>query len=397
MHPLARVLACALAPVVLSACASDPGGRPDTAPSSALEDLGQPEGQAQAQQGAATQPGGGLSLADAARRSADDLTALLTGDQPMRAAPTPSPNPQQQPWQPPSARGTPGGGERREPETTDMPESQHAPDPQREPVAAERTDPAAPIEAPAADPIEAMLERLEGDSSDPKRALAAGMLSRALRAYADRDDGSLPSQDLSPPERELVEALAPLLEAMATGERADAPARIGRELDAAMNALADILPIRINDAALATDIYGYAAYRPFYSNAFLAGRSNRVLLYTEPAQFVSTPTAEPASQGSAANPGAYEVSLGLELRLFNERGSMLAWRRAEERVAIRSDRPRSEVYLGTLIDLPASLSVGRYQLKVIVRDLADGSEDERVIPIEIVADPRLTASSTRDR
>ena len=76
---------------------------------------------------------------------------------------------------------------------------------------------------------------------------------------------------------------------------------------------------------------------------------------------------------------------------------MLAWRRPEERVAIRSDRPRTEVYLGTVIDLPASLSVGRYQLKVILRDLADGSEDERVIPIEIVADPRLTNRSTRDR
>jgi hypothetical protein len=50
-----------------------------------------------------------------------------------------------------------------------------------------------------------------------------------------------------------------------------------------------------------------------------------------------------------------------------------------------------------MIDLPASLSVGRYQLKVIVRDHADGSEDERVIPIEIVADPRLTSRATRSR
>lgn len=240
-----------------------------------------------------------------------------------------------------------------------------------------------------------ILERLETDAQDPERALAAVFLAQAIRDYASTDDGSRPGQNLSPPERELATLLGPLFDALTTGDRANAPSRIGLAIDDAARGLASVLPVRINDAALATDIYGFAAYRPFENYAFLAGRSNRVLVYTEPANFQSRLAAEPASQGSAANPGAYEVALGLELQLYNERGSMLAWRRAEERVSIRSDRPRSEVYLGTMIDLPASLSVGRYQLKVVIRDHADGSEDERVIPIEIVADPRLTTRSTR--
>ncbi len=335
---------------------------------------------------------GGLSLAEAARRSADDLAALLAEGEPLRRTPTSNqPASSRESWQPPSATETDS--------ETDSSISQE--DPASEPVEPAALKPElSPDEvelAPVVDPIEAALDRLEGDQNEVDRALAATMMARLLRVYADRDDGSRPTQVLSPAERELFEVLEPVLESIASGERSDAPDRVGEAVEEAALQLADVLPVRIRDAALATDIFGYAAYRPFYSNAFLAGRSNRVLLYTEPSRFTSTPTADPESAGAASNPGAVEVRLGLELRLFNERGSMLAWRRPEERVAIRSDRPRTEVYLGTVIDLPASLSVGRYQLKVILRDLADGSEDERVIPIEIVADPRLTNRSTRDR
>ena len=42
------------------------------------------------------------------------------------------------------------------------------------------------------------------------------------------------------------------------------------------------------------------------------------------------------------------------------------------------------------IDLPANLSVGRYNLKVLVRDQRTGQEVERALPLEIVADAKLT-------
>ena len=388
--PVCASLVCA---GLMPGCAAKTSQPRDDAPSAALEDLGSPAPTAQA-----SDPGR-RSLAEAARQSAQDLEVLmnlraedrtaLTDAAQDDAAQDPAPIGAQRPWQrqaAPPAAGT---------------QAEQAADALPTPVAQDEDRPSdastAERDAPPPDPIALVLARLERDSTDPKRALAATMLAHAVRTYSGRDDGSRPGQQLSPPERELVERLGPVLEALAAGDRADAPERIGQAIDLAARDLAAVLPVRINDAALATDIYGFAAYRPFESYAFLAGRQNRVLLYTEPASFESRPTADPASRGEAANPGAYEVQLGLELRLFNERGSMLAWRRPEERVAIRSDRPRSEVYLGTMIDLPASLTVGRYQLKVILRDLANGSEDERVIPIEIVADPRLTVRSTRDR
>ncbi|MEQ8318184.1 MAG: hypothetical protein RIE77_05685 [Phycisphaerales bacterium] len=375
-----RMLLCTcLAGVLgLSACQTQPGAAGDGAPSSALEDLADPP--------AETDEPGGPSLAEMMRQSADDLNEILAmqGEAGEERSDGPASSGERRPWQ-------------------DRMDEQGDPEPAIE-VRAEPLKSTGPesieveaLDAPPPDPIELVLEHLESLSANPERAFAAELLADAVREFADRSDDGRPGQRLSPMERDLVETLAPLLRAIAAGDRVDAPRRIAEAIEDVGRALPDVLPIRINDAALATDIYGFAAYRPFERYTFLAGRSNRMLLYTEPASFRTSLAAEPASRGEASNPGAYEVVLGLELRLFNERGSMLAWRKPEERIVIRSDRPRSEIYLGTVIDLPASLSVGRYQLKVIVRDKADDSEDERVIPIEIVADPRLTSRATRDR
>ena len=391
LFPTTLLVSCALVPAVLGGCAAPTTTR-DNAPSAALEDLGSSPAKPK------DADPGRRSLAEAARQSAQDLEVLMNRERPVRTIPqtqgdagqTPEPTGEQRPWQRDTTTPT-----TQEP-TQEPSEAQSA----TAPVEADpQTELAEPIEvvAPPPDPIALMLERLEQDAANPDLALSATLLAQAMRAYNDTNDGSRPRQSLSPPEQQLAELLRPVIEALAAGERSDAPQRIGEAMDRAALELAAVLPVRINDVALATDIHGFASYDAFERYSFQAGQVNRVLVYTEPVQFESRPTANPSSQGEAANAGAYEVLLGLELRLFNERGSMLAWRRPEERVAIRSGRPRSEIYMGTLIELPASLTVGRYQLKVIVRDLADGSEDERVIPIEIVADPRLTTRTTRDR
>lgn len=373
---LCTSLACGLG---LSACQTQPGTADDGAPSSALEDLADPP----AESGEPSGP----SLAEMMRQSTDDLNQIIAmqgaaGDERGGGA---SQSGERRPWQ-----------DRMDEQVDPEPSTDDGAEPLK-PTGPEPDEFEASDGAPPPDPIEQVLEHFEALSADPERAFAAQLLADAVREFADRHDDGRPGQQLSPMERELADTLAPLLRAIAAGDRVDAPRRIAEAIEDAGRALPDVLPIRINDAALATDIYGFAAYRPFGRYTFLAGRSNRMLLYTEPASFRTSLAAEPASRGEASNPGAYEVVLGLELRLFNERGSMLAWRKPEERVVIRSDRPRSEIYLGTVIDLPASLSVGRYQLKVIVRDKADNSEDERVIPIEIVADPRLTSQATRNR
>jgi hypothetical protein len=51
-----------------------------------------------------------------------------------------------------------------------------------------------------------------------------------------------------------------------------------------------------------------------------------------------------------------------------------------------SRNKRRDFYLINRIELPSTLSIGRYQLKVIMRDLVSGAEAEAIIPIEIVAE-----------
>lgn len=372
-----RLAPTILALATMAGCATQTQPQGPTPHSAALEDL-------PAQSTPTANNPEQETLAQAARRSADDLTALLTEGRPLRPRINPDPpEGNQHPWQSPDQAAPPPQDQQPLAQADPSPPSEQDTEPEPEPE-------------PPPDPLPALLAQLEAQAREPQQALAATILAQALRAYARTRDGSRPGQDLSPPEQQLVAAMEPVIEALVAADRADAPTRIAQAMDQAALALADALPVRIHHAALATDIFGYAAYRPFEANRFLAGRTNCMLVYTEPIHFQTRPSAEPKSAGdTAAHPGSHEVVLGLELRLFNEMGSMLAWRRPEERVVIRSDRPRREVYLGTLVELPATLTVGRYQLKIILKDHADGSTDERVIPIEIVADPRLTTNPTR--
>jgi len=427
--------ACVLAVLALGAgCAT--GGVQDGSPSAALEDLADtPAGKATP--GTTTKPADTTprsasaddaddapTLAEMARRSADDL-ALLISERRRDTDTTAASGVDADASYPRAAAGRPDGGGDRVPgraggggapsdsrpadaaTTADQDglrdgvppgaTSAGADEPAAQPVVASDAGDGSSAGggsdgAAAADPVAGVLGVLEREATDPARALSAYVLGRAVRMYASREEGGAPGDNLSPVERSVASVLDGPLRAAMAGPRADQPDRIADALDEATIALADVLPVRIADAALATDIYGFGSYRSTASHRFLAGRSNEVLLYTEPARFSSRASEATAAADASGRPGEWAVELGLELRLFNERGSMLAWRRPQERVVVTSDRRRREIYLGTRLTLPASLSVGRYRLKVILRDLADDSADERVIPIEIVADPRLAAS-----
>ncbi|MEO1009017.1 MAG: hypothetical protein AAFX79_10640 [Planctomycetota bacterium] len=397
---LVVLLAAVSAGPLLAGCAANGGaGVGNSGPSAALEDLADEPARVAAPSPPASQPQESAagdsedSLAAAARRSADDLAALFAegslgspqrgNDDAGGATPTRSAIDR---WgadddaRRDAAGETTGGGE--------VPSDIAA-------VEAEVADAGeAPVAPQPVDAVRAMLDKLEADAGDPELALSAWVLSQAVRSYAGVDDGATAGQSMNPAERRLMGALEPVMHALWAAARRDAPDRVSEAIREADVELGQVLSVRIADVALAREIRGYGSYTPMASNRFVAGRPARALVYTEPARFVNAPASPEAGDGEL---GAYEVKLGLELRLFNERGSMLAWRQPEEIVVDRSDRRRREMHLGTLIELPSSLTVGRYQLKVILRDLADDSVDERVIPIEVVADPRLAVEPTRAR
>lgn len=150
--------------------------------------------------------------------------------------------------------------------------------------------------------------------------------------------------------------------------------------------------------ALCRRVESFGRYTPFTSNRFLAGRVNPAIVYAEVDHFTQLAAADldiTSLPGlGALDPGSLLVELSISTELFHADGSR-QWRSGEAVVRDQARTRRRDFYLVQRIDLPANLSVGRYNLKVTVRDrLASGSgggrpEVESIIPIQIVADAGL--------
>lgn len=144
--------------------------------------------------------------------------------------------------------------------------------------------------------------------------------------------------------------------------------------------------------ALCSRVESFGRYTPFASNRFLAGRTNPAIVYAEVENFTQRPVAEIADAGTTHRPADSDelaVELTIRAELFHDDGSR-QWRSAEALVRDTARTRRRDFFLVQRIDLPANLSVGKYNLKVAVRDrLAGDALVETTIPITIVADPGL--------
>jgi hypothetical protein len=133
-------------------------------------------------------------------------------------------------------------------------------------------------------------------------------------------------------------------------------------------------------------VRGRAAGEPV---RFLAGKVNPAIVYCELDHFTQSPDVER---------DGFQSEFTTRIELFHDDGSR-QWRADEATIRDHTLTRRRDLYLVQRIDLPANLSVGKYNLKVTVRDrLAAGStgaECETIVPIEIVADARLVAEPPR--
>jgi len=83
------------------------------------------------------------------------------------------------------------------------------------------------------------------------------------------------------------------------------------------------------------------------------------------------------------------VELTQSIAIHNDADDLIVWRAPDASIRDVSRDRRQDYYLVQRLDLPSRLTLGKYNVKVTVRDVATGSTDETVIPIEIVADPAL--------
>lgn len=167
---------------------------------------------------------------------------------------------------------------------------------------------------------------------------------------------------------------------------AQAPVASSDQIREVLAKIAAPVELKIPSAKLCRRVLGFGRYDLFASNGFPAGRSSKAIVYTEIDGFGARPArnGDPASAGSDL---ADQVSVEVEqsLTLFQDRDGYQVWHKPPQRVVETSRTKRHDFYLIQIIELNASLAIGKYNLKVSVRDLSSGSVAETIIPIEIVS------------
>lgn len=268
-----------------------------------------------------------------------------------------------------------------------------------------------PVSLPAVEPVVSPRERIallaaqtaallaaESESSPTPVAELARLGVLELVApgifdeYAGALDESSPLQSLTRRDVEFLRAWVELVRV--AGERLDTSGDAMALLDL-VEGLHGTLelwePLAIPSATLCTRVEGYGVFRelPRFASEgerterykFIAGRPHKMIVYAELDNLSYRPTARDGIDG-------YSVELEQELRLFHhgDHTADLQWRKPAERIEDFSRNHRRDFFVVQIIELPANLTVGRYDLKLSVTDRGSGSLAEAFIPIDIVAD-----------
>lgn len=197
------------------------------------------------------------------------------------------------------------------------------------------------------------------------------------------DESTLTSQ-----ERTTLSAIRTLGRALSQDGKVTDPARAVQLVEGVLSALREAAAVRIARSALCTRVEGFGQYEPFTDYTFLAGRTTKMIVYTEIENF-SHRAARSDDPGMDTMSGADLVAVELtqELRLWHDADGSMQWRKPEQPIIEVGRNKRRDFFLVQQVELPPTLSVGKYNLKITIRDKVSGGVDERSIPIKIVADP----------
>lgn len=175
--------------------------------------------------------------------------------------------------------------------------------------------------------------------------------------------------------------------------------RLAQPVNQLSEAMRSWQSLTVPRAMLCTKVDGFGVYtevRKFGDTyKMIAGRRQRVIVYCEIENF--SHRAEVRDGVSGWN---VELVQDLRLSLAGDAEDVLAWRKPDQRIVDFSANQRRDFFVVQIVELPETLSIGRYNLKVVVRDASadttggvpSGRIAQALIPIQIVAD----ASALRD-
>ena len=260
-------------------------------------------------------------------------------------------------------------------EKTDTPTVETPPKPAPEPVTTKPAPTATQSDADRA----ALLKQIRDRVTDSNDAAVHKAMSLAALAIVDPsfqlDENELAA--LPPTQRELVRQFhglfASLGNQVASGQPVDRNALGDR-----LNAIIGEQPLAIRNVKLCDRVRSFGVYEELPGSTFLAGREHPMVVYVELDHFKSIKSG-----------AMHEVKLSQELVLYNDSDGLAVWRQPEQQIVDESRNQRRDFYVVQPTRLPARLGVGKFVLKVRVRDLHGGTRDEVSIPINVVADPAL--------
>jgi hypothetical protein len=230
----------------------------------------------------------------------------------------------------------------------------------------------------------AMLLRAQAEQSDaPVSSMASLSALELLERGVSPDPATMPW--LTDRERELLTVFRDLFRD--AGERLASDPNDLLSVQEVIERLPERLRswsrLSISVATLCVRVDGFGQYEEFGSNTLLAGRTHRMIVYTELADFRSESATGPGGRAGR------RVRLTQDLSLYHDADGLLAWREADQTINEFSRNERSDFFLVQLIELPRTLTVGSYRLKVTIVDEVAGATAEAVIPIDVVADAGL--------
>lgn len=235
---------------------------------------------------------------------------------------------------------------------------------------------------PDRDELLNQLRRLIAEGQSPEVEKAVFLAALALVDHRDASD-SLPLAALDTTQRDRVAGFQRLVTRLAASASSDSDQGFDGVLDEIHAAYAQQQPVQLARLELCQSVSGYGVYEPLEDGTLLAGREHPVVVYVEVDRFRATRIAD----------DRHEVRLSQHIQLYNETGTLVVWEQPEATIVDRSRNRRRDFFLVQLVRLPARLGVGRYTLKVRVKDLADDSVDEAARPIQIVADQALASGA----
>jgi len=224
---------------------------------------------------------------------------------------------------------------------------------------------------------------IEGAHSDqPLRQLLPIAAMSMIDPEAAINPDAVP--DLTAKERELLGALQTFFRSL--GTRLESGTDVEEAIAAGVRELRAAVirepQLQLPALALCYRVDGYGKYERFSANRFLAHSSQQVIVYVEVDDFTS----------EVNDAGEWVTQLSQQVTIYSDRDGIPVWRSGDMQTAVdRARNQRHDFFLLQIITLPQALSVGKYQLKVRVRDETSGAEAESAVEFEMVADPKLAA------